>query len=111
VETTAASATGKAGQGVVYWAEDGTAREKGFDFGARHIGSQGRFDQADDASSYSDSTCSHTHDPYSSLQVVKLQQGFTTSERNSTRGTAALRDFDQADVRFGSKADKASEAK
>jgi len=25
VETTAASATGKAGQGVVYWAEDGTA--------------------------------------------------------------------------------------
>ena len=25
VQTTAASATGKAGQGVVYWAEDGTA--------------------------------------------------------------------------------------
>ena len=28
VETTAASATGKAGQGVVYWAEDGTALYK-----------------------------------------------------------------------------------
>src|SRR5262245_9131787 len=54
-----ASLRARGGRGGLYI--DGFAREKRFDFGTRHIGGEGRSDQATDTNSDDDGACNNTH--------------------------------------------------